>query len=86
MPDNGDGKRTIEEHRKRVVDTVTKAVAIGANPSPEQLQGTLKGLLSVAAVVYLKLHGIPVTRRLVDAAGAAAANAIRQRVESDGID
>ncbi len=77
-------KKATEAHRTRVVEAVTRAVDIGKRPSPEQLQGTLKGLLSVAAAVYLKLNGIPVTRRLVEATAAAAANAIRQRVESDG--
>ena len=76
-------KKAVEAHRKQATEAVTRAVDPGPRPTPERLHGTLKGLLSVAAVVYLKLRGVPVNRRLVDAAATAAAVAIREAVEAD---
>ena len=77
-------KKAVEVHRKETTEAVTRAVDIGGKtPSPERLHGTLQGLLSVAAVVYLKSCGVPINRRIVDTAAKAAADAMRQSVDGD---
>ncbi len=76
-------KKVIEEHRTRVAKSVTEAVELGQKPSPEQLHGTVRGLLAVAAVISLKIRGVSVSRRLVDAAAASAADALRDRIDAE---
>ncbi|HEX6983791.1 MAG TPA: hypothetical protein VF170_00375 [Planctomycetaceae bacterium] len=73
----------LTEQRARVVTAVTRAVDLRPDPSPAQGHGTIHGLLSVAAVIALKLRGVPVTRRRAHAVALAALNAIRDRVDAE---
>lgn len=75
-------KKAVEAHRKETTEAVTRVVDVGGKTaSPERLHGTLQGLLSVAAVIYLKSRGVVINRRVVEAASKAAAEAMRASVD-----